>query len=94
LKDVVACQCHAAAHIRNTPIWKLKFDLMTYPLYTYSPSLTPSNCNLFVSLQEALKGFHYTSHQDVKEVVHAWLTAQLKMFVGHEETCAVMDQVQ
>ena len=57
---------------------KLKFEVMAHP--TYNPHLAPSDYHLFGPLKEALRGHRFTSDQEVKEAVHAWLAAQPKMF--------------
>jgi hypothetical protein len=57
---------------------KLKFDVMAYP--PYSPDLAPSDYHLFGPLKDALRGRRFTSDQEVREAVHAWLTAQPKTF--------------
>jgi hypothetical protein len=35
---------------------------------------------LFGPLKEALRGYQFTSDQEVKEALHVWLAAQLKTF--------------
>ena len=66
-----------AAHTTET-LRKLKFKVMAHP--PYSPDLAPSDYHLFSPLKEALRGRGFTSDQEVKEAVHAWLAAQLKTF--------------
>ena len=68
---------HTAAHTAET-LRKLKFDVMAHP--PYSPDLAPSDYHLFGPLKEALRGRRFTSDQEVKEAVHAWLAAQPKAF--------------
>ena len=68
---------HTAAHTANT-LRKLKFEVMAHP--PYSPDLAPSDYHLFGPLKEVLRGRRFTSDQEVKEVVHSWLAAQLKTF--------------
>ena len=46
----------------------------------YSPDLVPSEYHLFGLLKEALRGRRFTSDEEVKEAVHAWLAAQPKTF--------------
>jgi hypothetical protein len=59
-------------------LWKFKFDVTAHPLY--SSDLTPSDyVTCLVHSKGALKGHQFTSDQEMMEVVHAWLTAQLKM---------------
>ena len=67
---------------------------MAHPLY--SPDLAPSDYNLFGPLEETLRGRRFTSDQEVKEAVHAWLAAQPKtsFFGEHHEACATVDQVR
>jgi len=65
---------------------------MEYP--AYSPDLAPSDFRLFGSLKNALRGRRF-SCDDVKVVVHQWLSAQPKTFfadgienlVGRWEKC-------
>jgi hypothetical protein len=66
-----------AAHASET-VWKLRFDVMAHPPHSHSQ--IPSDCYLFGTLKEALKGHRFTSDQEVKEVVHAWLAAESKMY--------------
>ena len=66
---------HTAAHTAEM-LWKLKFEVMAHP--PYSPDLVPPDYHLFGPLKEALRGSRFTSDQEVKEAVHAWLAAQLK----------------
>jgi hypothetical protein len=47
----------------------------------YSPDLAPSDYHLFGPLKGALRGRRFTSDQEVKEAVHAWLAAQPKTFI-------------
>jgi hypothetical protein len=57
---------------------KIKFDIMAYP--PYSSDFIASDHHLFVPFKEALRGRRFTSNQEVKEAVHAWLASQLKTF--------------
>ena len=66
---------HTAAHTVET-LCKLKFEVMVQP--PYSPDLAPSDYHLFGPLKEALRGRRFTSGQEVKEAVYAWLAAQPK----------------
>ena len=59
-------------------LWKLKFEVMAHP--PYSPDLAPSDYHLFGPLKEALRDRLFTSDQEVKEAMHAWLAAQPKTF--------------
>jgi len=68
---------HTAAHTVET-IQKLKFEVLAHP--PCSPDLAPSDYHLFSPLTEALRGLQFTSDQELKEVVHAWLTSQPKTF--------------
>ena len=66
---VVARQClsiYCCPHCWNTP--------------QYSPDLAPFDYHLFGPLKEALRSRRFTSDQELKEAVHALLTAQLKIF--------------
>ena len=78
-KDVVllhdnACP-HTASHTAAT-LRKLKFEVVAHP--PYSPDLAPSDYHLLGLLKEALRGRRFTSDQEVKEAVHAWLATQPK----------------
>ena len=64
---------HTAAHTAET-LQKLKFEVMAHP--PYNPDLSPSDYYLLGPLKEALRGRQFTSDQEVKEAVHAWLAAQ------------------
>ena len=66
-----------ATHTVET-LQKLKFEVLAHP--PYSPDLAPSDYHLFVPLREALRGRRFTSDQELKEAVHAWLAAQPKTF--------------
>ena len=66
---------HTAAYTAEM-LWKLKFEVMAHP--PYSPDLALSDYHLFGPLKEALRGHRFTLHQEVKEVVHAWLAVQPK----------------
>jgi hypothetical protein len=68
---------NARPHTAET-LRKLKFDVMAHP--PYSPELVPSDYHSFGPLKEALRGRRFTSDQEVKEAVHAWLAAQPKTF--------------
>ena len=68
---------HTAAHTVET-LHKLNFEVLAHP--PYSSDLASSDCHLFGSLKEALRGRRFTSDQELKEVVRAWLAAQPKTF--------------
>ena len=68
---------HTTAHSVET-LRKFKFKVKAHPLY--SPDLAPSDYHLFGSLKEVLRGRRFISNQEVKEGVHAWLSAQPKTF--------------
>ena len=70
---------HTAAQTAET-LRKLKFEVNVHP--PYSPDLAPSDYHLFGPLKEALRGSRFTSDQEVKEAVHAWLAAQPKTFLS------------
>ena len=50
----------------------------------YRPDLAPSDYHLFGPLKEALRGRRFTSDQEAKEAVPAWLTAQPKTFFSED----------
>ena len=64
---------HIAVHTAET-LRKLKFEVMAHP--PYSPDLASSNYGLFGQFKETLRGLRFTSDQEVKEAVHAWLGRQ------------------
>ena len=68
---------HTVAHTAET-LRKLKFEVMAH--LPYSPDLAPSDYYLFGPLKEALRGRRFTLDWEVKQAVHAWLTAQPKTF--------------
>ena len=67
---------HTAAHTVET-LRKLN-EVMAHP--AYSPDLAPPDNHLFGLLKVALRGRQFTSDQEVKEPVDAWLAAQPKTF--------------
>ena len=68
---------HTATHTADM-LWKLKFEVMGHP--PYSSDFAPSDYHLFGPLKETLRGRRFTSDQEVKEAVHAWLASQSKTF--------------
>jgi len=66
---------HTAAHTVET-LQKLKFEVLAQP--PYSPDLAPSDYHLFGPLKEALRGRWFTSDEELKEALLAWLAAQPK----------------
>ena len=68
---------HTAAHTVET-LQKFNFEVLAHP--PYSPDLAPSDYHLFGPLKEALRGHQFTSDQELKEAVHAWLATQPKTF--------------
>jgi hypothetical protein len=49
-------------------------------LMKFSPSTDWPKLSIYDVLKEALRGRRFTSGQEVKEAVHAWLAAQPKTF--------------
>ena len=68
---------HTAAHTVET-LQKHKFEVLAHP--PYSTNVAPSDYHLFGPLEEVLRGRRFTSAQELKEAVHAWLAAQPKTF--------------
>jgi hypothetical protein len=68
---------HTAVHTVET-LHHLNFEVLEHP--PYSPDLAPSDYRLFGPLRDALRGHHFASDQELKEVVHAWLVTQPKTF--------------
>ena len=66
---------HTSAHTAEM-LRKLKFEAMARP--PYSPDLALSDYHLFGPIKEALRSHRFTSDQEVKEAVNAWLAAQPK----------------
>ena len=80
-KGVVLLHDNALPHTADRTaetLRKLEFQVMVHP--PYSPDLALSDYHLFGLLKEALSGRRFTSDQEVKEAVHAWLAAQPKTF--------------
>ena len=50
-----------------------KLEQMDHPLY--SPNLAPSDYHLFLHLQKFLGGKLFDNDDDLKDVVHKWLTS-------------------
>ena len=78
-------KCNVLLHDNSRPLTdshtvetlqKLNFEVLAHP--PYSPDLAPSDYHLFGPLKEALRGRRFTSDQELKEAVHAWLAAQKK----------------
>ena len=57
---------------------KLNSEVLAHP--PYSPGLASSDYHLFGPLKGVLRGRRFTSEQELKEVMHAWLAALLKTF--------------
>ena len=68
---------HTAAHTVET-LQKLNLEELAHP--QYSPDLAPSDYHLFGPLKEVLRGCRFSSDQELKEAVQAWLVAQPKTF--------------
>ena len=68
---------HTAAHTAET-LRKLKLEVKAHP--PYNPVIVPSDYHLFGPLKGALKSGRFTSDQEVKEAMHAWLAAEPKTF--------------
>jgi histone-lysine N-methyltransferase SETMAR len=68
---------HTAAHTVET-LRHLNMDVLEHP--PYSPYLAPSDYHFSGPLKDALRGRHFASDQELKEVVHAWLVTQPKTF--------------
>ena len=80
-RNVLCCYMTIPVHIllpTSETIRKLKFQVMAHP--THSPYLALSDYYLFGPLKGALRGRRFTSDQEVKEAVNAWLAAQPKTF--------------
>jgi hypothetical protein len=66
---------HTAAHTVES-LRQLNFEVLKHPLY--SSDLTLSDCHLFSSLKDTLRGHFFASVQQVKEAMHAWLDTEPK----------------
>ena len=77
-KGVLCCCTTMPVHIQLPTLLKLKFEVMAHS--PYSHDLAPFDYHLFDPLKETLRGRRFTSDQEVKEAVHAWLAAQPKTF--------------
>ena len=49
----------------------LKFEVLSHP--PYSPDLVPSEFHFLPHLKRDLKGTHFTSDDEVKQVVMSWI---------------------
>jgi hypothetical protein len=47
----------------------------------HSPHLAPSHCCLPGQLKDTLRNHHFSTNQEVKEAMYAWLVIQPKMFL-------------
>jgi len=68
---------HTAAHTVVTHK-KLNFEVLEHP--PYSPDLAPSDCLLFLPIQQALRGRQFITEQQLKETMQVWLVCQPKAF--------------
>jgi hypothetical protein len=71
---------HTAAYTVEI-LCQLNYDVLKQLLY--SSDLARSDHILFDSFKEALRGGHFTSDQELKEVVHVWLVTQPKGIQKH-----------
>lgn len=69
-----------SAHIVES-LRHLNFELLKHP--PYSPDLAPP-ITCLVYWQDALRGCHFVSYQELKEAVHAWLVKNV-FYSGHTE---------
>jgi len=61
---------HTAAHTaKTTPVAALWSSRTS----TTQPDRAPSDCYLFGLFRSALRGYHFASDHELKEVVHTWL---------------------
>jgi hypothetical protein len=66
--------CHARPHTACATIdalETLKFEVFSH--LPYSPDLVPSDFHFFPHLKRDLKGTHFTSDDEVKQVVMLWI---------------------
>ena len=80
-KTVLLLHDKARPHTANATvetIQALHFETLSHP--PYSPDLAPSDFHVFGPLNEALRGRHFSSDDEVKEAVHSWLRDQPKTF--------------
>jgi hypothetical protein len=81
-------------------IQDLKLEVLSHP--PYSPDLAPSDFHLFWPLKDALRGRHFKSNEEEKEVVHDWLVQQPKDLLQRnlclsgtlEEVCRMWDYIE
>ena len=57
----------------------LKFEVLYHP--PYSPDLAPSDFHFFPHLKRVLKGTHFTSDDEVKQVVTSWIKQRTREFI-------------
>jgi histone-lysine N-methyltransferase SETMAR len=70
---------HTAAHTLES-LRHLNFEVLEHP--PYSPDLTLLDQHLFGPLKPALRGRHFASDHELKEVVHVRLVTQPKTFLS------------
>ena len=68
---------HSAAQIQDL-IPSFRWEQMDHP--SYGPDLTPSDFHLFLHLKTFLGGKRFDNDDDLKDVVHKWLTKQAAGF--------------
>jgi hypothetical protein len=56
----------------------LKFEVLSH--LPYSPDLVPSDFHFFPHLKRDLKGTHFTSDDEVKQVVMSWIKQRTPEF--------------
>jgi histone-lysine N-methyltransferase SETMAR len=70
---------HSATHIVES-LHQLNLEVLKHP--PYSPGLAFSDYHLFGPLRDTLRDRHFTSDQELKEAVRAWLVTQRKTFLS------------
>jgi hypothetical protein len=82
LKGAARLHYNAHPHTSAHTTWTFR----CWSILLIISDLAPSDYYLFGPLKDALRGCHFTSHQEVRNVVHTWLTTQPETFYwGHTQ---------
>ena len=73
-KGVMLLHDNARPHTDATLLKRSGNSRLAHP--PYSPDIAPFDYHLFGPLKESLRGRRFTSDQEEKEAMHAWLAAQ------------------
>ena len=80
---------NARPHAASTHEVISSFDWTTISHSPYLPELTLSDFHLFGPLKESLRGWHFSSDEEVKTAVRKWLkTKSIKFY--NKEICSLI----